>query len=54
MIQQILNIIQSLAFIIFLLAGILCLFTKNWLQALINLSMASANFWVFYGTKVFK
>lgn len=54
MIQQLLNLIQPLVFIVFLLAGILCLLNKDWRNALINLSISNANFWIFYGERIFK
>ena len=54
MIQLFLTLIQPLAVIIFLSAGVLCLLTKQWLQGIINLSIANANFWIFFGKEIFK
>ncbi len=53
MIQTILNLMQPLVSIVFILSGILCLFTKQWLQSIINFSIANANFWIFYGHRIF-
>jgi len=52
--QTLLNLVQPCSVLLFLAAGILSLLTKNWLQALINLSIANANFWVFYGKEFIK
>jgi len=53
MIQNLLNFIQPLVSIVFIVAGVLCLITKQWHQAIINLSIANANFWIFYGSRFF-
>ena len=54
MIQALLNLIQPLAFIIFLVAGLLCLIAKRWPEAWINLAIANANLAIFYSDKIFK
>lgn len=53
-IDKLLNLIQPLAFLVFLFAGILCLLAKQWHRAWINLGIAHANFAVFYGHLFFK
>jgi len=54
MIQTILDFIQPLVSLVFVVAGVLCLLTKNWHQAIVNLSIANANFWIFYGHRFFQ
>ena len=53
MVQVALNLLQPMAFGVFLVAGILCLITKQWHQAWINLGIANANFAIFYGARFF-
>ena len=54
MIQLILNLSQAIAVIAFLISAICCLILKNWITGAINLSLFFANFFVFYGHKIFK
>ena len=54
MIQTILNWIQPLVVIVFFTSGVLCLIIKEWKFGLVNLSIAQANFFIFFGDKIFK
>ncbi|KKL59381.1 hypothetical protein LCGC14_2215910 [marine sediment metagenome] len=54
MIQLILNLIQPLAVVVFIIAGILSLILKQYHQGAINLCIALANFMIFYGGKFLK
>jgi len=54
MIQSILNFVQPLAVVIFIIAGILSLMLKQYHQGAINLCIALANFMIFYGGRFLK
>jgi len=54
MTQLILNLIQPLAVVVFIIAGILSLILKQYHQGAINLCIALANFMIFYGGKFLK
>jgi len=54
MIQTILNLVQPLAVLVFITAGILSLIVKQYHQAAVNLCIALANFMIFYGERFFK
>jgi len=54
MINTLLKIIQPLAFVIFIIAGVLSLCVKQYHQAAVNLCIALANFMIFYGGKFLK
>jgi len=53
-IECILNTIQPLAVIVFIVSGICALLLGYHKQGVVNLSVALANFFVFYGDKIFK
>jgi len=54
MIQTILNSSQAIAVIAFLISAICCFVLKNWLYGIINLNCFILNFFIFYGSKIFK
>lgn len=53
-VQNILTYVQPLAVISFLISGICCLILKQYSFAIINLGLTIVNFFIFYGSKVFK
>lgn len=52
--QTILTYVQPITVIIFIIAGILNLFLKQWQFGLMNVTLAWFNFLCFYGHLVFK
>ena len=49
----ILNWIQPLAVLVFVIAGLASLLLRRWHQASVNIGIGLANFFVFYGEKIF-
>lgn len=49
----ILNLTQPFAVIVFLIAGICSLILKKYHQGAINIAIATANFFIFYGGRLF-
>ncbi len=54
MIQTILNWIQPLTVLIFVLAAILCFITRDYRVGTINFCISITNFMIFYGGLIFK
>ena len=54
MVQNILTYIQPLAAVSFFISGICCLILKQYSFAIINLGLTIVNFFIFFGSKVFK
>jgi len=50
----ILNAVQPMAILVFIIAGLASLILRRWHQASINLGIALANFFIFYGGKFLK